>query len=809
MKQPDKKKKISVAALKKLAKDRERAQLQEQAQNQYNEGSTTFNLNSSPFENSEGADIERKMMLLEQAEAGSEMAIYELQQAGVDIRIPDADASDLTTWLFSGPAKVGGLLTAKMAMMAGTKGPKWTKALKQMTDYYKRSGKKVPNWLSSQADDVAKEGTKMIGDGTKMITGPKGKAMQSTSKSVPKQLTGPAGPTPAPKTESMFSKMKNYGKGAWEYAKENPGKTTLKIALGKLGYEGVKDFYNYMTNDTIEDTFDEHTPITQDSVKNQKPKDDGLRTGGLKYETGGQVLEGGTKEHVAGNLFEYKGRSHEEGGIIEGDIEVEGGEMEMQDMPMADGSVSDYIFSDKLRYGGATFADAAKAKMKEGATPSDMSTLAKIQESAASNRGEKGRDPDLIMKHGGVKKMYNDGGPIYKNLGEEGLKAQTVQDSGYYASDDTKMISEEDERKDFFERNKDILVGLGIEKWDDYEPAKHASMFQSAVNTHFKEKFDNDPELQEKMKKEGIEDAGAYAKKVGFGDEGITKLDGYHGEYTNSMSTQSTKPVPSEEVVEETVDPPVDEDADVEDDVEIEKIQVEEEKSEDPVDNKVDYGPLVGAAQMLPVFAAMNDKPDYISQPDLITPGVVRAEREAKVNLDRVDYTDQLARNSQDAAALNRSIETSGGGSSNIVNKMAAFAKKKQADRQIKSDESRANTAIGNQEAGMNSQVNARNAANALQASRTNAKNILAADEANTRNKMYVDEFNRGAEAATFDRKLDALQTGTQNVAQMYRDRLSYDAETRKANAIAGETGINTREAADRMTLLYGKPKTT
>ena len=749
-----------------------------------------------------------KAQLRAQAAAGSEMAIYELQNMGEDIRIPDADASDMSTWLFSGPVKAGGLLTAKMAMMAGTKGPKWSKALKQMTDYYKRSGKKIPNWLSSQADDVAKEGTKMIGYGTKMIAGPGGKAAQAASKSAaPKQSTGPAGPTPAPKTESMFSKMKNYAGDAWKYAKENPGKTALKIAAVEALRQMGVDAYDYMTSG-IEDTFDEHTPITQDSVKNQKPKDDGLRTGGMRYKTGGQVLEGGTKEHVAGNLFEYKGRSHEMGGIIDGDIEVEGGEMEMQDMPMSDGSVSDYIFSDKLRYGGATFAETAKDKMKEGATPSDMSTLAKIQESAASNKGEKGRNPDLIMKHGGVKKMYEDGGPTYKNLGEEGLKAQSQQDSGYYASDDTKMISEEDERKDFFERNKDILVGLGIEKWEDYEPAKHASMFQSAVNTHFKEKFDNDPELQEKMKKEGIEDATAYAKSVGFGDEGIKKLDGYHGEYTNSISTQSTKPVPSEEVVEETVDPPVDEDADVEDDVEIEEIQVKSEE-EDPVDNRVDYGPLVGAAQMLPVFAAMNDKPDYISQPDAIAPGIVMAEREAKVNLDRVDYTDQLARNTQDASALNRFIETSGGGSSNMANKMAAFAKKKQADRQIKSDETRANTAIGNQEAGMNSQVNARNAANALQASRTNAKNILAANEANTRNKMYVDEFNRGADAATFDRKLDALQTGTQNIAQMYRDRLSYDAETRKANAIAGETGINTREAADRMTLLYGKPKTT
>ena len=130
--------KISVEALKKLAKDRERAQLQKQAQDQYDEGSTTFNLSKTGLQeySGEDADLDRKMMLLEQAEAGSEMAIYELQQAGVDMRIPDADASGLTTWLFAGPVKAGLGVMKGAAMMAGKQGPKWAKAVQKFSDYY-------------------------------------------------------------------------------------------------------------------------------------------------------------------------------------------------------------------------------------------------------------------------------------------------------------------------------------------------------------------------------------------------------------------------------------------------------------------------------------------------------------------------------------------------------------------------------------------------------------------------------------------------------------------------------------------------
>jgi len=46
------------------------------------------------------------------------------------------------------------------------------------------------------------------------------------------------------------------------------------------------------------------------------------------------------------------------------------------------------------------------------------------------------------------------------------------------------------------------------------------------------------------------------------------------------------------------------------------------------------YGNLIGAAQFLPAVAAYMEKPDYMDSPDLIKPGIVGAERDARVNLE-------------------------------------------------------------------------------------------------------------------------------------------------------------------------------
>ena len=55
--------------------------------------------------------------------------------------------------------------------------------------------------------------------------------------------------------------------------------------------------------------------------------------------------------------------------------------------------------------------------------------------------------------------------------------------------------------------------------------------------------------------------------------------------------------------------------------------------------------------------------------------------------------------NAADNRALNRFIETSGGGPANIISKMAAYRRKQTGDMQIAASEAKANTQIANAEA--------------------------------------------------------------------------------------------------------------
>ena len=176
----------------------------------------------------------------------------------------------------------------------------------------------------------------------------------------------------------------------------------------------------------------------------------------------------------------------------------------------------------------------------------------------------------------------------------------------------------------------------------------------------------------------------------------------------------------------------------------------------------------------------------------------------AKVRLERVDFNDQLARNSNDANALNRFIETSGGGPASMVNRMASYSKKQDADMKIKAQEARANTAIGNQEAALEAQRRAGNAGNALNASSTNAQSQQRASQINAANKLTVNEFNAGAKAATKDRRLMAVDNAVKGLATMRTDKLKYKGQERLAQAVSGQTGVYDREAYGQDLLAAG-----
>ena len=58
---------------------------------------------------------------------------------------------------------------------------------------------------------------------------------------------------------------------------------------------------------------------------------------------------------------------------------------------------------------------------------------------------------------------------------------------------------------------------------------------------------------------------------------------------------------------------------------------------------------------------------------------------------------------------------------------------------------------------------------------------------------MYTDEFNRSADAATKDRKLNAVQYGVNTLANLHRDKLMYQASDDFTRAIDGQRGVMDR----------------
>ena len=257
-------------------------------------------------------------------------------------------------------------------------------------------------------------------------------------------------------------------------------------------------------------------------------------------------------------------------------------------------------------------------------------------------------------------------------------------------------------------------------------------------------------------------------------------VDGLFGEQTFRTAVAGDDPV-EDEVVEETS--------------EVVEETEDTTTEESLLKKKKDYlTPLVMGAQLLPAMMAYNDKPDYMSEHQMSSPGAIMPARLAKTHLERIDMNPERARNSGDFANLNKFIDQSGGGPSNRMNKMAAYARKQTGDRDISSQEARGNVAIANQEAVMDQQRKTQNVLNVMDAQKTNLMSQTDVNKFNTTMGAKVDEFNRGADAATKDRRLSAVDTAVKTVAGMNKDRLQYNAQERLAMAISGNSGVYDRE---------------
>ena len=541
-------------------------------------------------------------------------------------------------------------------------------------------------------------------------------------------------------------------------------------------------------------------------------------------EMGGvQQLPGGIMSSIPGSdAVEFSGNKHEEGGmgsdsgiLLDEQTEVEDGET-MDQVTMKDGGKRDYFFSYHLKHGGIPFADHHKNILANGGTQEDIDYLAKMQEKKA------GRDESKVQtaKLGGIV-QYSDGGsfvaqsekakkmieilrargydvPDINDLGNPNISiAQGYRGEGYYG-DEGVDLSTEQNRQDFYNRNKDILNQIDsdgdgvmdIDSWDDFDPKVHTKHFQTDFNANMLEMFKNDPDLMKDFTDAGYTDDDLL--QFGFYDSpggADTGIDGQFGQYTWSRVNPLMNKEPD-------VCPPPEGGCPEGQNWNQETCACEGDSSIDKeteivtTEKKKDWsGSLLGLGSMIPAVMAFTEKPDYMENPDLMMPGIVKAERVSKQNLDRVDFNDQIARNANDATAVNRFIETSGGGPANISNKMVMYAQKQQGDREIKANEVKANTAIANEEAVLDNKRKAYNAEAALNASKFNVTSQENADDSNIRNKMYVDEFNKAADAATKDRKLMAVQYGINTLAQLHRDKMTKQASDNLAAAVDGQRG--------------------
>ena len=629
-------------------------------------------------------------------------------------------------------------------------GKKWNEAVDKLREYYK--GKNAPTW----AANIFKETPQVF----KALPSPNAATTKAT-KEVAEEAIG------------RIARLKEFGRGLlpknWS--------TKTKVITGVSGGIGIGQAVVGGQNTETDSNTDKSEIPTDSLFRFKQPvpgvtPPDSLHQHTI-HEMGGVIQhQGGIERPVGNGLTEYLGATHEMGGINIGDAEVENKET----------SINDYIYSDSLTQGNMSFADKSKEIVENGGGDQELHTLAKMQEVVASRKGIPGRDPsqadEAFMKSGGKLdslnmggfKKLNDGGN--KNLGKSGVaENQTNVGGGYYASDDAKMVSEEAEKEDFYNRNRDILNSLGINSWQEYNPEKHAGMFQSKVNTHLTNKYDNDEELRNQLEKEGVTDVGAYIKSQGFGGEGYMAKDDKHGEYHNSITTQGEdEPADPGEEVDETI---------VEESI--------EEKEEEETKRK-DSG-IVDALQFLPAIAAMGDKPDYMNTPERVNAGIVVSSDVGHRNLDRVSLN-------ADKSRLNNNLQSMIGRGSNLstAEKSALLLGAQQGTSKITSDEIAANKDISNTEQSLNASIDIGNAERARAASTTNATNILEADNINAKNTMYVNEFNKGADAATFDRKLDATQFATSALADIYKTRLKYDANQLESESISGDSGIADRK---------------
>lgn len=519
-----------------------------------------------------------------------------------------------------------------------------------------------------------------------------------------------------------------------------------------------------------------------------------------QYQQGGVALPGGQMQPIAGSdAVEFTGDSHEQGGIeLDQQTEVEGGET-MDQVTMKDGGKRDYFFSQHLQKGGKSFSARHKQILEMGGGQNEIDNLAKIQEDQA------GRDPGAVVNTaatGGLRQQYATGGAAKKKALS---KPGAYEESGIvYHMDGTILYRD--------------INGNGID-----DQAEGVTMYQRSAGNTAEEEMEDGDVKKKPNNSNNTDDKGGDAAQVPEDEvvaavddatdnevkEGnITEPGNYKDEEGNhwKLDNDGNWQVMNKNEFKYKDETPLDlrkEDGALTFQEGLSENQEEGDGGNSDVNVKrsrnIDGTTISAmAGQFLPAMRAMADDPDYMGLHQAGAASPAMSPELGRTHLKRVSMNAEREANAGDLRSMNKFIENSGAGPAGIANRMAAYAKKQQGDRQISAQEAKINADIANKEALINQDSKKTNIANMQQNTMFNSRQQNALNMFNEQQGAATDEFNKAADAATSDRRLMGLQAAMTTFAGINKDRLSYEANDRMAQAISGPSGVLSREELAR-----------
>ena len=506
---------------------------------------------------------------------------------------------------------------------------------------------------------------------------------------------------------------------------------------------------------------------------------------GKGYKQGGMKLEGGIMIPIPGSdAVEFKGNRHSEDGIIDDGSEVEHGETKDGVSSEKHGGMqmpyyfSDYVNTDgSKRFGGYSFADAHKQILKQGGSQGQIDALAAAQDKAAGRSSKVAgyaqegdfknlskRDKFRIMQDMGGNfptsskdyiEMMNSVEMKQAMLDDYSAKNKPALDSA--RQDKTNLnilptIESDSERLDRFvnrDRSKPVtpemlesVTGPGIEKmrfakdfkqmgdftYYDTEASYYgadqdtyqANMYQGPLNeTDIANEFlDNNPDLSYQGGNQGLN------QNTILGNSTI------NGTNVNTSGNPTTY-----------------------------------NQIENPYKTA---DKLALASSMIAPIAAYTAK-----APQMGAVGDVSAVETPQLKYQKFDR--ERAINENDFQKVVQFIKTSGGGPSDMINMMAAYDKKMDANAGVTDRQVKSNTNIDNMQAELD-----------MKADTINVGNELSVKQM----KQDANKVNIQLQADQQANKIGALETAAANVVTANRDRKAFDATVLMANAIDGGSGV-------------------